>query len=379
MKNAPLLLTLAVALILSLAAQAHPTIAGRVKSYSNGMLVLELEDKSLKKFVITDKTTVKFRGATQVGALPVGAKVSVEVLGSVVANPVKAGKIVDWANSSEIVAVGAKSPYYTAVGQYASTSGSSGVPDGAPVGQHAASHTMAAVAHGGAINTPTPENHSVAPAPYQPTHGPASMGQSSSVSYPNQGASMTAPLEMMNINPYGGGTPAAPSPYPASAPGMLGNDGSGAMGAMDPSLGMNHMMQQGMDPSMMAMPGGDPSLGMAAPYASTQLGMGQSTHLMGISGDDDGDYSASDDMMGLGQSSAYGGQNKLTGSVLQVDMQRGFFVIQPFTNPQPQTVLMGPGSSAPPDLLIPGRMVEVTGRPTPQGFQASDVRAASGF
>jgi hypothetical protein len=40
---------------------------------------------------------------------------------------------------------------------------------------------------------------------------------------------------------------------------------------------------------------------------------------------------------------------------------------------------MGPGSSASPDLLIPGKMVEISGQPTPTGFQATEIKAAAGF
>jgi hypothetical protein len=382
MKNRTLIILACIWLCALVAAHAHPTVAGRVKSYANGILTIELEDKSLRKLIISKDTTVKFRGVTSVAALPVGAKISAEILGNVVANPAKAGKIVDWSNSSEIVAVGAKAPYYTAVGQYATTAGGGGVPDGAPVGNHAASHTLGAVAHGGAINAPTPENHSVGPnnAPNPNQH--STMGQPyQSTQYTNQGTSMTAPLEMMNINPYGGnnnvqGGPTGPSPVSNS--GMYGTDGvmqpgmypgmDPAMSGMDPALGMTPLMQPGMDPTMMAN----------NPYTATNLGVGQSGTLMCINGDDDGEYSASDDMMGLGQS-AYGGQNRITGSVLQVDMQRNMLVVQPFTSPNPVTVFMGPGSSASPDLLIPGKMVQISGRQTPNGFQASEIQAAAGF
>ena len=132
-----------------------------------------------------------------------------------------------------------------------------------------------------------------------------------------------------------------------------------------------------MDPSIYGM---DPStMGMSNPYSNSNLGTGQSGSLMGISGGEEGDYSAGGDMMGLNESAYGGGDNKITGSILQVDLQRGFLVIQSFTSPQPQKVLMGPGSSASPDLLIQGKMVEITGRPTANGFQAFEIQAAPGF
>ena len=379
MKQKTFLLILGVWMTALMAAQAHPTVAGRVKNYNNGVLTIEMEDKSLKKLLISKDTTVSYRGSSSVASLPVGAKISVQVLGSVIANPAKAGKIVDWSNSSQIVAVGAKAPYYTAVGAYASTAGSDGVPDGAPVGNHAASHTLGAVAHGGAINAPTQQNHPVGLEGSQPTSH-SSMGQpQQSTQYVNQGVSHSAPLESMGINPYGSGqqaTQGGPSAVPNSA-GMYGADQAAmqaGMYGMDPA-GMNAAQQAGMNPAMYGM---DPTAAMNNPYAMSNLGMGQSGHLMGITGDDDDDYSAGGDMMGLGSESAHAGHNKITGSILQVDMQRGVLLIQSFTNPQPQQVFMGPASSTPPDLLIPGKMVEITGQATARGFQAYEIRPASG-
>jgi hypothetical protein len=385
MKNRVLVL-IACIWMAALAAHAHPTVAGRVKSYSNGILTIELEDKSLRKLIISKDTQVQYRGASSVSALPVGAKISAEILGNVVANPAKAGRIVDWSNSSQIVAKGAKAPYHTAVGQYATTSGDGGIPDGAPVGQHAASHTLGAVAHGGSINAPTPENHSVGPGGAPNPNAHSTMGQPyQSSQYPNQGVSTTAPLEMLNISPYGNGQPTSTGGQTqptvqgangaygadASSPGMYPQPGMDpGMYGMDPSLGMSPVMQPGMDPSL---------YGMSNPYAASNLGVGQSGNLMGINGGEDGDYSASGDMMGLGESAYGGGDNKITGSILQVDMQRAMLTIQPFTNPNPVRVFMGPGSSASPDLLIPGKMVEITGRATPQGFQAIEIQAAAGF
>jgi hypothetical protein len=388
MKNKTLILMACIWLTALMAVQANPTMAGRLKSYANGKLTIEQEDKSLRTFLVTDRTSVKYMGRnSSLAALPVGCKISIEVIGSLGSNPMKAGKIVDWSSSSEIVAVGAKAPYYTEVGKYATTSGSGGVPDGAPVGQHAASHTLGAVAHGGSINQPTPENHSVAPTGAPSSHG-QSMGQSSpSTQYMNQGDSTTAPLEMLNINPYGNGQPTTTGGQPnagmnqATNPGMYGTDptlgmNSGMYGN-DPSMNpaMQPGMQPGMDPSMYGM---DPSMGMSNPYSASNLGAGQSGSLMGITGDDEGDYSAGGDMMGLNDGYG-GGENKITGSILQVDMQRGLLTIQSFTNPQPQKVIMGPGSSASPDLLIPGKMIQITGRPTPNGFQAIEIQAAPGF
>lgn len=387
MKNRTLILIACIWLTALMAAHAHPTVAGRVKSFGNGILTIEMEDKSLRKLLISKETSVKYRGASSVAALPVGAKISVEIIGNVVANPAKAGKIVDWSNSAEIVAVGAKAPYYTSVGQYATTSGNGGTPEGAPVGTHAASHTLAAVGHGGSINQPTMENHSVAPTAAPQSTGQSTMGQPyQSTQYTNQGVSTTAPLEMLNINPYGNGQPTTQGGQPMS-PGTDPSGSYGTDGVMQPGMypGMDPAtqgMQPGMyDPSLGMNPGayGDPGLGMSNPYSSSNLGMGQSGNLMGINGGEDGEYSTSGDMMGLGESAYGGGENKITGSILQVDLPHGRLTIQSFTNPNPTVVLMGPGSSASPDLLIPGKMVEVTGRPTPTGFQAMDIQPAAGF
>lgn len=374
-KTRSLVLTLSLWLSILVAAHAHPTMAGRVKSFSNGILVLTLDDGSTRTFAAT--------GATNAGSFRVGSKVSVEVIGSLAAKPLKAGKVVAWHNSSQIVAQGAKAPYYTEVGDYASTSGTGGMPAGAPVGQHAPQHTMAAVGHGGHVNMPTQENHSVGPAAPSNSTGHSSMGQpTTSTQYMNQGEAMSAPLQQMGISPYGNSN-AGVDP----ALGMIPAPG------MDPSAGMNPYAQAGMDPST-GMPnpygqaGMDPNAGMnpyaqAAmqqnPYSTSNLGTGQSSSLMGIADDDDGDYSAANDMMSIAGNGYGTSGNKLSGNLLEVNIEKGYLVIQPFTTPQSQKVLLGVGSSAPPDLLIPGKMIEVIGRQTPQGFQATEVRPVSGF
>lgn len=365
-------LILALGLWMSVAAFAHPTMAGRLKSFGNGILVITMDDGSTRTFTATN--------VTNAGSFRVGSKISVEVIGSLGAKPLKAGKVVAWHNSSQIVAQGAKAPYYTEVGDYASTNGTGGIPAGAPVGNHAPNHTLAAVGHGGADNMPTQQNHSVSPTAPSGPGSHSSMGQTStSTQYMNQGQSMTAPLEQMGISPYGNG----------NSPTQQGDPSLGLMPApgMDPTGGANPYAQMGMDPSNpYGQAGMDPSGGanpyaqaaMQNPYSTSNLGTGQSSSLMGIADDDDGDYSAANDMMGIaGNYGATG--NKISGNLIEVNIEKGYLIVQPFTSPQPQRVLLGVGSSAPPDLLIPGKMIEIVGRPTPQGFQAAEVRAVSGF
>lgn len=189
-----------------LAASALPTMAGRLKSYngSTGILILELEDKSTRKFRLTDKTKVEWMGrTTSPGVIRKGSKISIQIAGALNASPLKAAKIVDWGNSDKIVAKGAvNAPYHTPVAAFASTAGGGGVPDGAPVMDGNHHQTMAAIAHGGSENQPhgpngqgnglhtTQSSHSSSNSTGGPSH------------YQNQGESMTAPLEMMNIDPY---------------------------------------------------------------------------------------------------------------------------------------------------------------------------------
>lgn len=363
------------------AAIAAPTMAGKVKSYGNGILVIERDDHSVQKFAVSKQTTVHYMGrATSVAALPVGAKISIEVIGSLGVSPLKAGKIVDWGSSSKIVAVGAKAPYYTAVGQYAASNGTGGMPDGAPVGNHSATHMLGAVALGGSVNAATPQNTPTTSAGASANpQAYSSMGQpAQSTQYINQGQSTTAPLEMMNINPYGGQTSGSSSAPSGGIGGVGGSpEVTPAMMGIDPSLGLQPMTaaQAQASMGMGANAATDPSYGM------TSLATGQATSLMGITGDgSEEDYSAAGDMMGVaagGMASA--DSQKLTGNIIEVDLQRGVLTLQSFTNPQPQRVLMGVASSCPPDLLVPGKMVEVTGRLTPGGFQASEIRAAAGF
>ena len=124
---------------------------------------------------------------------------------------------------------------------------------------------------------------------------------------------MTAPLEMMNIDPYSTGHP--------------------QMGATDPySTGMN------------ADPGS----------------------LMGVDSSGSGMY---------GETAYGGGNEKLTGRILDASIERGFITIQPFENPSPVIVLLQQAANAPVQMLIPGQMIEVVGSRTPQGFRALEIRA----
>lgn len=305
-----------------LVASALPTMAGRLKSYDGktGIMILELEDKSVKKFRLTDKTKCEWMGRnTSPGAIRKGSKVSIQIAGALNASPLKAAKIVDWSNSDKIVAKGAVAPYHTKVSQYASTAGGGGTPDGAPKMNSHAHQDMAAIGHGGSQNQiQGPNGHSQPNS--NPTHS-SSMQSPSNVGpqhYSNQGASMTAPLEMMNIDPYSSSHP--------------------QMGANDPY-----------------------STGMATDPGT----------LMGV------DSSGSGGMYGM--ESAYGGAGeKLTGRILDSSIERGFITLQPFENPSPVVVLLQQAADAPIQMLIPGQMIEVVGTRTPQGFRATEIRAAQG-
>jgi hypothetical protein len=300
-----------------MAASALPTMAGRLKSYngSTGILLLEMEDKSVRKFVLNDKTKVEWMGRTTApSALRPGSKISIQVLGSLGATPLKAGKIVDWGNSDKIVAKGAAAPYHTPVAEYASTAGGGGVPDGAPKMNDSAHQTMATIAHGGSQNQPTgPNGYSADPGIQAPGQTQAYPGASGgSQQYTNQGASMTAPLEMMNIDPY------------SSSSQMGMNDGTTMMG----------IDEAGSDPGMM----------QTAP----------------------------------GMETAYGGATqKITGQVLESAIEQGYVVVQSFEHPNLLRVLLQQ-ANAPMQLLTPGQMIEVTGQQTPQGFRAVEIKAAGG-
>ena len=92
-----------------IAVSALPTMAGRLKSYngSTGVLILELEDKSTRKFQLSDKTKVEWMGRnTHPSALRAGAKISIQIAGALNSVPLKAAKIVDWGSSEKIVAQG---------------------------------------------------------------------------------------------------------------------------------------------------------------------------------------------------------------------------------------------------------------------------------
>lgn len=299
-----------------LAVQAAPTMAGRIKSYdgSKGLLVLERDDKSIRTFKITDKTVCLYNGRkTSPAALRKGSKVSIQIVGALNRDPLKAGKIVDWTSSDTIVAKGAKAPYHTKVSQFATESGGGGIPDGAPVGNHAPQQTMAAIAHGGAVNVPNPATH---PGMLNNGHSnghsgtgghPGNMGHSGTQMYnqgmyTNQGQTTMMPLHQMNTNPL----------FNSSAGDLMGNSSTGGDSSM---IGMN-----------------SPSYGT--------------------------------------------GGSKMTGRVMQV--QDGFVLLQSFEHPKLQRVILGMASASP-ELLMPGKMIEVYGTQTAQGFQATQIKAASSY
>ncbi len=191
MRTAKTFLLVAAVSLMSLSAMAHPTMSGRVKSFSGQQLTIVQEDNSLRVFNVT-------QGAG--AALRPGAKVSVEVLGTISFDkPMKAGKIVSWGNSSEIVAKGAKAPYYTEVGDYATSSGTGGIPAGAPVGAHAAPSTiLSTVGLGGSGNMPSVQS----PGSVSSPNSSSTLGTpTGTVQYRNQGEAQAGPLEMMQISP----------------------------------------------------------------------------------------------------------------------------------------------------------------------------------
>lgn len=306
-----------------LTASALPTMAGRLKSYNGktGVLILELEDKTERKFILTDKTKCEWMGRNaSPGALPQGAKISIQIAGALNESPLKAAKIVDWGSSETIVAQGAVAPYYTATAQYASTDGGGGVPDGAPVGNRSAHQDMATVAHGGSQNMAQP------PAPGQNTAVTSTSGtsypsapsynNSGSTFYTNQGQSLTAPLENMGIDPYS-------------------NSGYTQMGS--------------------------------AQDFNTAMGLD--------SGDGGESYNPAP-----GMETAYGGGvEKLTGQVLEAQLDQGWVLIQAFEHPNVIRVLLHEVANAPLQALTPGNMIEVIGSQGPQGFRAREVKPSGGF
>ncbi len=324
------------------AVQAHPTMSGRLVSYdgSKGLLTLELESGQNRVFQLDNKTEITWHGRkVSASVLPANARVSVQVLGALNRSPLKAGKIVDWGSSEQIVATTAKAPYYTPVAAYATTAGGGGTPDGAPVGNHSPQHALAAVAHGGSQNKLTPGNHTPgmnSPAPGMNSH--PSMGQTEPTFYRNQGDAMMGPLEMMQIDPY------SSSSAPPSSPTQFG--------------------MPGMDSNMMSMP-----------TLHHDMTTGSGSSLMGLDSDED----ESGSMMFLGGESHSAAGQKLTGRILQSSLEQGFFILQPFELPEMQRVLVQPGASHSMDLLVPGQMVEVTGERTPHGFKASSIQPAPGF
>lgn len=317
------------------AVSALPTMAGRLKSYdgASGILLLELEDKSVRKFKLDKNTKIEWMGRNaSAGALRAGSKISIQIAGALNDNPLVAGKIVDWSNSDKIIAQAAVAPSYTPVAEYMTTSGGGGVPDGAPKMNSTAHQDNAAIAHGGSQNQvrgpssgqSTGTNTS---APSYPANG--SVG---TTHYTNQGASLTAPLEMMNIDPYSSG-----------AGGQMGQMGNG----------MDYNPQMGMD------------------YNAQMMGTNTSPGtLMGLDGDEDGQGM-------MGQEAAYGGgSQKITGQILESAIDRGYVVLQSYEHPNLIRVLLHQAGNAPMQLLVPGQTIEVYGTPSAQGFRATEIKAA---
>lgn len=323
-----------------LAASALPTMAGRLKAYNGktGILILQLEDKTERKFQLTEKTICEWMGrTTSPAAIRQGAKISIQIAGDLSAPTLKAAKIVDWGNSDTIVAKGAVAPYYTAQAQYASTDGNGGMPDGAPLGNNHAHQDMAAVAQGGSQNMAQapPANQ-----PYNSNNGatstsgtsyPSASNQAGSVFYSNQGQSLTAPLENMGIDPY------------SSNPNYNTN----------PSSNTGNYTQMG---------------------AAQDIGS-----MMGTNSEEGGNNDASFTNPMPGMETAYGGGvEKITGQVLEAQLDQGWVLIQAFEHPNVIRVLLNDVANAPMQYLTPGNMIEVTGSQSPQGFRAREVKVAGG-
>ncbi len=213
-------------LILALIAQAgaQATMSGNLENYdgSTGILVLKLGDKKLKRFKLVKNAKVEWMGRNvSPNALRQGAKVAVRLCGAINEDPVPVNLVTDWGNSSQYVAKAARAPYYTRKGEYATSAGVGGTPEGAPVVDDPAK-TVGMLGNGGIAPTGPPAGvMNPAPtgvAPMAP--GPHNLGMS------NQGSKMALPQNLMYSS--------SPSPFGMDS----GNSAAGMMGMSSPYEGM---------------------------------------------------------------------------------------------------------------------------------------------
>ncbi|MGE0492622.1 MAG: hypothetical protein AB7S38_25645 [Vulcanimicrobiota bacterium] len=297
---------LSVLLLLSLAwpAAAGVTMSGKIESYNGGtgILVLKLNDGSLKNFKLDKNTKVEWMGRNgSVASLPQGTQVAVRLCGAINENPAPINLVTDWGNSSKYVATAAKSPYYTRQGQYATAAGVGGVPEGAPINNDPAT-TIGMLGNGGIAPTGPPPGVLTGQATINPMLAPGVGGMPM-----NQGAKMSMPMNMMNN-------------------GMM-NNGMGQMGFENGGAGS----------------------------------------LMGLDGEDGG-------MMG---SNNYGaGQVSIQARVLQADPTTQTLMVQSFSSPQPQQVIVTPGAQVDMQAFRPGAMVQITGTAVSGAIQAFSVTSA---
>ena len=126
---------------------AHPTMSGRVKSVTGKRLVLLQNDGKERVFHLSQ--------SADPALLRPGVQISVEVIGSF-EEPMKGGKVVPWSDSASIVPTRAKAPGYVQRGDFPSSAGVDGMPEGAPTNPSSLTNILGETGNGGSAGMPQP-------------------------------------------------------------------------------------------------------------------------------------------------------------------------------------------------------------------------------
>lgn len=130
---------IATATFASADAQAvKPTVSGRLVSLNGASGIAEIRTETGKIWKIRLLPNAKYelmgRNTTR-AAFQQGQQVAFRIVGSLAESPLQSDLMCDWGSSGKYVATAAPAPYYTNKGEYATTGGVGGAPEGAPAGQ----------------------------------------------------------------------------------------------------------------------------------------------------------------------------------------------------------------------------------------------------
>lgn len=356
------------------AERVRPTVAGELKSASNGVVVIRTEQGTVWTARLEPNAQVKWMGSNRtLSAIPKGSKVMLRVAGSMTDKPLKVDLVADWGSSSQYVYNNAPAPYYTKEGEFAGPGGVGGRPSNAPTPGKDKKVGAYAI-HGGLphenpqeipnILAPKDQNPGVARLP-KGTPGfqmgpvpPAPQATPYREPAPNPSQNYPEPVETRPIE-AGLQPNMTPPMNPYMQPGMM-QPGMMQPGMMQPGMMQPGMMQPGMMQPGMMQPG------MMPPGMQSNMSLDSILN----SGDgEDGQQMQQGGPMFPGMQPGMVGMGtpvQMQATVLRADPMNRTLVVQAMGTQMPQHVTVSPQVMMP--QLREGQMVVISGSSNPQGI-----------